>query len=69
MSKNKSILILNLDNETYASDKKRIKIKEIEGVIESIDNICVVIVTVNGKMIFPIKEVVDEIVLVKNNDE
>ena len=27
-SKNKSIFILNLDNETYASDKKRIKIKE-----------------------------------------
>ncbi len=48
---------------------QKIKIKEIEGVIESIDNICVVIVTANGKMVFPIKEVVDEIVLVKNNEE
>ena len=38
---------------------QKIKIKEIEGVIESIDNICMVLVTVDGKIVMPIKDVVD----------
>jgi hypothetical protein len=47
---------------------QRIKVKEIEGVIESIDNICIVVVTANGKIVLPIKEIVDEIVVVKDNN-
>lgn len=47
---------------------ERIQVKGIEGVIVSIDNICVVILTVNGKVVFPIKEIVDEIVVVKENE-
>lgn len=42
-----------------------IKVKNIEGVIESIDNICIVVVTKDGKVVLPIKEIVDEIVVVK----
>ena len=38
---------------------QKIRIKEIEGVIESIDNICMVLVTVDGKIVMPIKDVVD----------
>ena len=44
---------------------QKIKVKDIEGVIESIDNICIIVVTANGKFVLPIKEVVDEIVAVK----
>lgn len=47
---------------------QKIKVKDIEGVIESIDNICIVVVTVNGKIVLPIKEIVDEIVVVKNEE-
>ncbi len=38
---------------------QKIKIKNIVGVIESIDNICVVLLTDNGKIIYPIKDIVD----------
>lgn len=44
---------------------QRIKVKEIEGVIISIDNICVVIQTSEGKIVLPIKEIVDEIVVIE----
>lgn len=38
---------------------QKIRIKEVEGVVESIDNICFILVTVDGKIVFPIKEIVD----------
>lgn len=38
---------------------QKIRIKEVEGVVESIDNICFVLVTADGKIVFPIKEIVD----------
>ncbi len=47
---------------------ERIKVKEIEGVIVSIDNICIVVLTANGKVVFPVKEIVDEIVIVKESE-
>ena len=47
---------------------QRIKVKEIEGIIESIDNICIVVISPNGKFVLPIKEVVDEIVIIKDNN-
>ncbi len=37
----------------------KVRINEIEGIIISIDNICVVLATKTGKVVFPIKEVVD----------
>lgn len=43
---------------------QRIKVKDIEGVIISIDNICIIIQTPETKIVLPIKEIVDEIVLV-----
>lgn len=45
---------------------QRIKVKGVEGVIASIDNICIVIVTKDGKVVMPIKEVVDETVIVND---
>lgn len=36
-----------------------INVEGVEGVIESIDNICVVLVTKAGKMVIPIKDIVD----------
>jgi hypothetical protein len=47
---------------------ERIKVKDIEGVITSIDNICIVVLTSNGKVVLPIKEIVDEIVTVKESE-
>jgi hypothetical protein len=47
---------------------ERIKVKEIEGVIVSIDNICIVVLTAEGKVVFPVKEIVDEIVIVKESE-
>lgn len=44
---------------------QRIKVKEIEGVIISIDNICVVIQTAKGKVVLPVKEIADEIVIIE----
>jgi hypothetical protein len=38
---------------------QKIRIKEVEGVVESIDNICFILVTADGKIVFPIKEIVD----------
>ncbi|MBL4642072.1 MAG: mechanosensitive ion channel [Flavobacteriaceae bacterium] len=43
----------------------RIKVKDIEGVIVAIDNICIVVLSRNGKVVLPIKEIVDEIVTIK----
>ncbi|WP_298779963.1 mechanosensitive ion channel [uncultured Polaribacter sp.] len=37
----------------------RIIINDVEGVVESIDNICMVLSTEKGKIIYPIKEIVD----------
>jgi hypothetical protein len=45
---------------------QRIKIKEIEGVIISIDNICVIVQTAENKVVLPIKEIVDEVVVLEN---
>ncbi|MBL4606116.1 MAG: hypothetical protein JKY02_10780 [Flavobacteriaceae bacterium] len=38
---------------------QKIRIKDIEGVVESIDNICFVVVTSEEKIVFPIKDIVD----------
>jgi hypothetical protein len=46
---------------------KKIKVKDIEGVIESIDNICIVVVSTSGRVVLPIKEIVDEIVFVNDD--
>jgi hypothetical protein len=45
---------------------QRIKIKDIKGVIISIDNICVVVQTAENKVVLPIKEIVDEVVILEN---
>lgn len=45
---------------------QRIKVNGVEGVIESLDNISVVLNTANGKVMLPIKEVNDTIVEIKN---
>ncbi|WP_339888315.1 mechanosensitive ion channel domain-containing protein [uncultured Flavobacterium sp.] len=37
----------------------RIKVNSIEGTIESMDNICITIITETGKTVIPIKEIVD----------
>ena len=37
----------------------KIKIDDIEGIVESIDNICLKLSTVNGKIIIPIKDVIE----------
>ncbi len=42
-----------------------VKIKDIEGSIESIDNICMTLNTKNGKIIIPIKDVVENQVEIK----
>lgn len=41
---------------------QRIKIGDVQGVIESIDNIYLTLITTEGKFIFPIKEVSDKII-------
>ena len=38
---------------------QKIRIKDVEGVVESIDNICFVVVTAEEKIVFPIKDIVD----------
>lgn len=38
---------------------KKVKIGDVEGVVISIDNICFIVQTGNGKTVFPIKDVVD----------
>jgi len=38
---------------------QRIQVNNIEGVIESIDNICMVLVTSEEKIVYPIKDIVD----------
>ncbi len=43
-----------------------IKVEGIEGIIESIDNICLVIITEKGKMVLPIKEIVDNKIEITN---
>ena len=37
----------------------RIKIDDLEGTVEAIDNICLTLSTVNGKVIIPIKDIVE----------
>lgn len=45
---------------------QKIIIKGVEGVVESIDNICFVLVTADGKIVYPIKEIVDnQVTIVK----
>ena len=43
-----------------------IKVEGIEGVIENIDNICLILMTKNGKLVFPIKDIVDTKIEVLN---
>ncbi|MFY0630427.1 MAG: hypothetical protein JXR05_08600 [Flavobacteriaceae bacterium] len=38
---------------------QKIRIKDVEGVVESIDNICFVVVTAEEKIVYPIKDIVD----------
>ena len=44
----------------------KIKVNDIEGVVTAIDNICFTVVTADEKIILPIKEVVNTIVIIKN---
>ena len=39
---------------------QHIKVDDIKGQIESIDNICITLKTVKGKVVIPIKELVDK---------
>jgi len=43
----------------------RVKIKGIEGTVEAIDNICMTLRTTEGKMVIPIKKVMDNTVEIK----
>jgi small-conductance mechanosensitive channel len=43
----------------------RVKIKGIEGTVEAIDNICMTLRTSEGKMVIPIKKVMDNTVEIK----
>ncbi|MGB0879700.1 MAG: mechanosensitive ion channel family protein [Polaribacter sp.] len=45
---------------------QKVKIEDIEGIIESIDNICVVINTASGKVVLPVKDMVDSRVEILN---
>lgn len=45
---------------------QKVKIDTVEGVVVSIDNICVIIGTTNGKVVLPIKDVVDNKVEILN---
>lgn len=44
----------------------KIKVGEMEGVVLAIDNICLTIGTSDGKIVLPIKDVVDSKIIVKN---
>ena len=43
-----------------------IKVNEIKGIVESIDNICLTLITEKGKFVFPIKDIVDSKVEILN---
>ncbi|WP_299106875.1 mechanosensitive ion channel domain-containing protein [uncultured Tenacibaculum sp.] len=43
-----------------------VKINDIEGVVIAIDNICMTIKTADGKVVLPIKDVVDNKIILKN---
>jgi len=47
---------------------QRIKVGDVQGVIESIDNIYMTLVTLEGKFIFPIKQVSDAIIQVIDDE-
>ena len=59
---------LRIKNEIIQTtiSKFDVKIKDIKGVIISIDNICVVVQTAENKVVLPIKEIVDEVVVLEN---
>ena len=44
----------------------KVVINDVEGVVVAIDNICVTVATVEGKVILPIKDVVDNKIVIKN---
>ncbi|WP_437823797.1 mechanosensitive ion channel family protein [Tenacibaculum mesophilum] len=46
---------------------EKVIIDEVEGVVVAIDNICITINTDTGKVILPIKNVVDNKIVIKNN--
>lgn len=48
---------------------EHIKISDIEGTVIAIDNICITLSTKEGKVVLPIKEVVDNKITVKNNEK
>jgi hypothetical protein len=65
----KKLLLTFYSRKNYAIGDI-IKLNDIQGQIESIDNICVTIVTKTGKLIIPIEEIVEskvEIIKYENN--
>jgi len=48
---------------------QRIKIGDVQGVIESINNIYMTLITTEGKFIFPIKEVSDKIIQIIDDEK
>ncbi len=44
---------------------EKVIINDVEGVVTAIDNICLTVTTVEGKVVLPIKEVVDSKIVVK----
>lgn len=45
---------------------KKVTIGDIKGVVTAVDNICMVITTADGKIVLPIKEVVDSKIVIEN---
>ena len=45
---------------------KQVVINDVEGVVTAIDNICLTVTTADTKVVFPIKEVVNSKIVVKN---
>lgn len=52
------LLLSFYSRKNYAIGDK-IKVNNIEGIIESMDNICITIITETGKTVIPIKEIVE----------
>ncbi|WBX73379.1 hypothetical protein PG913_11090 [Tenacibaculum pacificus] len=45
---------------------KKVIIGDVKGVVTAIDNICLVVTTSEGKVVFPIKDIVDSKIIVEN---
>ena len=44
---------------------EKVKINDVEGVVTAIDNICLTVTTVKGKVVLPIKDVVDSKIVIE----